>query len=532
MDERQALFRTIVEHAAEDAPRLVYADWLQENGDEPRAEFIRTQCELAGMTPGSDRYFDLRDRERELWAAQAKRWRNEPPSHTRSRDARFERGFARELMLTRQAVLDADLAFGVAHPEAVAKRFGDYPWRHVALYDFDNRLCRALFNLPAFGEVAGLNLNSRRSDPFDWGEMFADLVRSGNARGLASLALGPAGLGDGDTHSLLGPDALPALRELSFTPSRVMSDAAVRDMIVSPTGSRLKFLNIDGPFFRDALPSPPPEGHLPEVHTLRLSYAALAFGRAMGQGASLRRLKSLRIRSSGLTCAQLAEIIDPSWRLCELNVGDADLRGDGFDKLLATLKPMGLRSLTLASSRVPSAGVITLVNSPAFASLRELNLSGNGLTKHALAAVADSPHLRDVRRLSLAQRSGRKPKPKHVLDLLRRLDAPRLRYLNLSGVPIGTDAAQLLSESDKFRGLRMLILDGCALGDEGSRALLNGGALAGLEYLSLVRNGIKDGLDDLADPSVLPKLGMCVKNGNAITPEAKAALDERFAGGN
>src|SRR6476661_1583991 len=33
----------------EDTPRLVYADWLQENGDEPRAEFIRLQCALAKL---------------------------------------------------------------------------------------------------------------------------------------------------------------------------------------------------------------------------------------------------------------------------------------------------------------------------------------------------------------------------------------------------------------------------------------------------------------------------------------------------
>ncbi len=31
----------------DDTPRLVFADWLQENGDEPRAEFIRIQCARA-----------------------------------------------------------------------------------------------------------------------------------------------------------------------------------------------------------------------------------------------------------------------------------------------------------------------------------------------------------------------------------------------------------------------------------------------------------------------------------------------------
>jgi uncharacterized protein (TIGR02996 family) len=34
-------------HPADDAPRLIYADWLQDHGEEERAEFIRVQCELA-----------------------------------------------------------------------------------------------------------------------------------------------------------------------------------------------------------------------------------------------------------------------------------------------------------------------------------------------------------------------------------------------------------------------------------------------------------------------------------------------------
>lgn len=37
----RALLRAILMHPAEDTPRLVFADWLQEHGDEARAGFIR-----------------------------------------------------------------------------------------------------------------------------------------------------------------------------------------------------------------------------------------------------------------------------------------------------------------------------------------------------------------------------------------------------------------------------------------------------------------------------------------------------------
>lgn len=37
----------IIEHPDDDFPRLAYADWLNDQGDEARAEFIRVQCKLA-----------------------------------------------------------------------------------------------------------------------------------------------------------------------------------------------------------------------------------------------------------------------------------------------------------------------------------------------------------------------------------------------------------------------------------------------------------------------------------------------------
>ena len=51
MIQNEALFRAILDEPEDDAPRLVYADWLEEHGDGARAEFIRVQCELAVLPP-------------------------------------------------------------------------------------------------------------------------------------------------------------------------------------------------------------------------------------------------------------------------------------------------------------------------------------------------------------------------------------------------------------------------------------------------------------------------------------------------
>ena len=44
--EGLALFRAALAHPDEDTPRLVFADWLQERGEEKRAAFIRAQVDL------------------------------------------------------------------------------------------------------------------------------------------------------------------------------------------------------------------------------------------------------------------------------------------------------------------------------------------------------------------------------------------------------------------------------------------------------------------------------------------------------
>lgn len=44
--DEAAFIRAICESPGDDAPRLVFADWLEERGQAERAEFIRSQCEL------------------------------------------------------------------------------------------------------------------------------------------------------------------------------------------------------------------------------------------------------------------------------------------------------------------------------------------------------------------------------------------------------------------------------------------------------------------------------------------------------
>lgn len=76
MTDDAALLQTIIEHPDDDAPRLIYADWLEDHGDTERAEFIRVQIELARLSEDDPRRPEVDRRERALRKAHFEEWIN------------------------------------------------------------------------------------------------------------------------------------------------------------------------------------------------------------------------------------------------------------------------------------------------------------------------------------------------------------------------------------------------------------------------------------------------------------------------
>ena len=90
MTDREAHYQCILESPEDDTPRLTYADRLEEEGEPERAEFIRVQVELAGLScnekgmwstcsaavpcSSCEQIAVLRSRERALFAAHGAEW--------------------------------------------------------------------------------------------------------------------------------------------------------------------------------------------------------------------------------------------------------------------------------------------------------------------------------------------------------------------------------------------------------------------------------------------------------------------------
>jgi uncharacterized protein (TIGR02996 family) len=197
-DEREAFIREIVTHPDEDAPRLIYADWLEERGD-PQGEFIRVQCELAA-SPQSARCRELRQREAAILAAYREEW-------VRSLGGELIRAiFRRGLM---------------EHLQAIPKSF------------FSNRT-RWFQQAP----VSTLEVRLDKGD-------VSRFTKCSELQYARSLRVGGSELGDDRCIRLLNSSYLRRLDELWLT-STSIGPSAVRRLVESPLATRLRVLILSG----------------------------------------------------------------------------------------------------------------------------------------------------------------------------------------------------------------------------------------------------------------------------------------------
>ena len=116
MSDREALLAAIRANPDDDLPRLVYADWLEENASEvnaggERAAFIRAQVEAARAEPFSVAARTASEQAGQLLHSVNREFWTE---HLRGQvlDAAFERGFIEHVMVDAASFSqDADTLF-------------------------------------------------------------------------------------------------------------------------------------------------------------------------------------------------------------------------------------------------------------------------------------------------------------------------------------------------------------------------------------------------------------------------------------
>jgi uncharacterized protein (TIGR02996 family) len=148
MEDGAALLRAIVEDPADDAVRLVYADWLEENGEPDRGEFIRVQIEMGRLAPDDPAREPLRGRLGKV-NARMDEWRRALPRLRGVNWQRFWRGF----------VSGADVADWGHFRRQADRLFAATPVQFLRLLKLGPEQCEELVRSPYLGRLLGLNLS-------------------------------------------------------------------------------------------------------------------------------------------------------------------------------------------------------------------------------------------------------------------------------------------------------------------------------------------------------------------------------------
>jgi uncharacterized protein (TIGR02996 family) len=273
MTQEEAFIQAIREAPEDDAPRLIFADWLEEHGQADRAEFIRLQCQLARMADKNPERSALTSRTDDLLRSHWDEWvgpfreivgsRRDRYGESwmgekydpRTYPARFVRGFVPMLSLDAERFVDC-----------ASELNGLTPLRILNLWAA-GRCARALANTAELKGLSMLAFPDYSDSPLRAADA-AVLAASPYLYGLSMLHLGMNSLGDEGVEALVQAPWLVSVSWLDLTENG-LSDRSTRFLA-------------DSPF-------------LGNLRTLHLRRNALSLGgiRSLDNSANLRRLRRL-----------------------------------------------------------------------------------------------------------------------------------------------------------------------------------------------------------------------------------------------
>ncbi len=436
MSDELALLAAIRDNPDEDTPRLVYADWLDEQGGDAnaaRAEFIRVQCEYSRIDVGAGP--DEAKRSKRLDA----------------RAQRLCRGFSAQWVagFPSGAVKYADFArgFRVSAKFAAAKFSATLapPWyREPGLEIELSGSAPDVTRLFAKGQLDGvreLEINPTRDAGAD--AMLAALAASGCAATLRKLGVWSASFTDLGLRALASGN-LGQLREVSFMGR--FSARGWADFFAKGASTQLEDVTI---------------GHRGPWQTAAENQPGPALAGVLATAPQMASVERLWLSDCGLTDVGLAEILACGWfdKLSRLHLGN-DVMGSATDEALGTAKLPALTQLLIGSCHLRDTGVETLANGSLMSQLEQLDVTLNELGPASARAIAVC---------------GRTHK---------------LKELNFGCTEIGDEGVIALMASPHFPTLTSLMLSSLSLTDRGADAVLNAKWLSQLKTLFLSYNSI------------------------------------------
>ncbi len=405
VSDRDALLAAICAQPDEDTPRLVFADYLEENDEAARAAFIRAQVELAHTPPWEPFAVQARWHRLDLFAGQQFVAELPPVDGYHVAWARqpFRRGFGWSLVVRTvgQWAEFAEPLFAREPIGRVAFWIGTLDdWRRVGasacvrhfrdLTFHSNPIepLRALRDVPAAGEITDLRF--QRASGAGMPEVLEDLFQAPLGRTVRGLHFHT---GYESLNELV--DALKTrkpLERLSFSNMGLTADH-LRRLFAGPVAAgltELRFRN-EQPLggeglaaLADGLPETLCDLELSGVGTRSDGVEALA---RCDRLANLRRL-SLSGNSLTPRAARVLSLSRPLAGLRALDLSDCRVGDKGVRHIVQAKFWPNLVELNLQKNPISAAGVKHLLGAPVPQDLTALVLTGDALGSDARTALA------------------------------------------------------------------------------------------------------------------------------------------------
>jgi uncharacterized protein (TIGR02996 family) len=481
----QAFEAEVRERPDDDAPRLVYADWLEDNGDPERAEFIRVQIELARIGELDDRAPDLLRRQRELLVRHRDSWSKAGRKFTRR--VEFERGFVGKMTLAAEKFLrEAERVFAAC------------PLRDLRLLQLDD-----------MNAVAG-------------SEHLARLRR---------LDLRDLRLGVGRVRTLATSPHLGGLEELDLSHNRMRATGA-HAVFTSRRLGALRKLHLGGFYEGElSLDAFADLAALPSLTAVSLSASNLTplDAEVLAESDRLTSLEELDLSDNEIRDEGVRWLVESGrlGRLRTLDLSSNNLTGEAMTALASCRQLTRLTELRIGR-QWGAPNIADLARSPHLANLRRLTLEHSehldDEDARALAEATFLPRLRDLRLPRLS--------PKGLRAVL---NAPGLAGLHRLSVTADHDhdgrAAMELAAATHLTRLTHLDLSFCRPDVEGLERLVERPLVAGLIELDLSFNRLDyRAYRALVESPYLPAYCAVNLRGNdAPSPELHSAMQGRFA---
>jgi uncharacterized protein (TIGR02996 family) len=507
----------------------VYADFVEQEGDQPRAMLIRWQCELANLARWDPRRRELQWEVDALIAEHGARWRRELPVLDGVEWTDFERGFVSAVRVNGVASLyeHAD-AIAAAAPVTCVElsRIEEHrttppasgiPWlRRVRLGDMGRAqfsethsvLALAteieLYDIDEYAELSTLMTTLRRGRTVP----LERLIVSGDHVAGATIAAGLDEIG------------VASLRELALGTAFVDEDTGYfgDPTMRTPGAQRVAARRLD---------------KLEVLDITRQRVQSLGIETLVDSMPSLRELRA------GSSEATSIDFIAKSHGapIVALDLADNPIGDAGARALAAAPRTERLESLVLRRCEITHEGLSALVDAPFWPKLRRLDLAENPLNISGAIVLAEARAPKRLGELSLADTDGtRDAMPLlaelswlwqlRILDLSRNEVSPALlgaladvRALRIVQVELDGDAAAALAPI--FAQLRHLAIARNPLGDAGLAAFATDGAI---ETLDLRHCDLGDASLRLISTQRWPHLRALALSRNKFTADGVAAL--------